>query len=102
MKKKQTLEQCNVIERNGQLVFTLNSEIMLPEEAPVRLTNAQLEELDYRKTVCSVFVQRTEIGHRSASAVQDSGIRIPMRYLHNEEIGRSLPLPYRLQVAAVG
>lgn len=49
MKKNQTLEQCNVIERNGQLVFTLNSEIMLPEEAPVRLTNAQLEELDYRK-----------------------------------------------------
>lgn len=49
MKKKQTLEQCNVIEWNGQLVFTLNSEIMLPEEAPVRLTNAQLEELDYRK-----------------------------------------------------
>ena len=49
MKKNQTLEQCNVIERNGQLVFTLNSEIMLPEDAPVRLTNAQLEELDYRK-----------------------------------------------------
>ena len=49
MKKNQTLEQCNVIERNGQLVFTLNSEMMLPEEAPVRLTNAQLEELDYRK-----------------------------------------------------
>ena len=40
MKKNKTLEQCNVIERNGQLVFTLNSE---------RLTNAQLEELDYRK-----------------------------------------------------
>ena len=36
-------------ERNGQVVFTLNSEIMLPEDAPVRLTNAQLEELDYRK-----------------------------------------------------
>ena len=49
MKKNKTLEQCNVIERNGQLVFTLNSEIMLPEDAPVRLTNAQLEELDYRK-----------------------------------------------------
>ena len=31
------------------MVFTLNSEIMLPEEAPARLTNAQLEELDYRK-----------------------------------------------------
>ena len=49
VKTKSTLEQCNVIERNGQLVFTLNSEIMLPEDAPVRLTNAQLEELDYRK-----------------------------------------------------
>ena len=46
---KTTQEQCTVVERNGQLVFTLNSEIMLPEEAPVRQTNAQLEELDYRK-----------------------------------------------------
>ena len=36
-------------EREGQVVFTLNSEIMLPEDAPVRLTSAQLEELDYRK-----------------------------------------------------
>ena len=36
-------------EREGQVVFTLNSEIFLPEDAPVRLTNAQLEELDYRK-----------------------------------------------------
>ena len=49
MKKNQTLEQCNIVERNGQLAFTLNSEIFLPEDAPVRLTNAQLEELDYRK-----------------------------------------------------
>ena len=29
-------------ERDGQVVITLNSEIMLPEDAPVRLTNAQL------------------------------------------------------------
>ena len=49
MKKNKTLYQCNVIERNGQQVFTLNSEVFIPEEAPVRLTNAQLEELDYRK-----------------------------------------------------
>ena len=49
MKKTITQGQCNVVERNGQLVFTLNSEIMLPEDAPVRLTNAQLEELEYRK-----------------------------------------------------
>ena len=36
-------------ERHGQVVIALNSEIMLPEDAPVRLTSAQLEELDYRK-----------------------------------------------------
>jgi transposase len=36
-------------EREGQVVFTLNSKLFLPEDAPVRLTNAQLEELDYRK-----------------------------------------------------
>ena len=35
--------------RNGQLVISLNSEILLPENAPVRLTRLQLEELDYRK-----------------------------------------------------
>ena len=36
-------------ERHGQVVIALNSEIVLPEDAPVRLTSAQLEELDYRK-----------------------------------------------------
>ena len=48
---KQTLKQsqCTVNERNGQLVFALNDEILLPQNAPVRLTSAQLEELDYRK-----------------------------------------------------
>ena len=49
VKQRITQGQCNVVERNGQLVFTLNAEIMLPEDAPVRLTNAQLEELDYMK-----------------------------------------------------
>ncbi len=49
MKQNKTHNQCTVVERNGQQVFTLNSEIIIPEEAPVRLTNAQLEELDYRK-----------------------------------------------------
>ena len=34
---------------NNQLVLILNSEILLPEDAPVRVTSAQLEELDYRK-----------------------------------------------------
>lgn len=39
----------NVSTENNQLVLILNSEILLPEDAPVRVTSAQLEELDYRK-----------------------------------------------------
>ena len=39
----------NVVERNGQLIFTLNTEKIIPEDAPVRLTDAQLEALDYRR-----------------------------------------------------
>ena len=38
-----------MVERNGQLVFALNTEILLPKNAPVRLASAQLEELEYRK-----------------------------------------------------
>ena len=47
--KNITHSQFTAIGRNGQLVFSLNSEIILPENAPVRLTRLQLEELDYRK-----------------------------------------------------
>ena len=49
VKAKTTQEQCTVVERDGQQVITLNSEYFIPEDAPVRLTNAQLEELDYRE-----------------------------------------------------
>ena len=42
-------DQCTVYECHGQLVFALNSQKILPENAPVRLASAQLEELDYRK-----------------------------------------------------
>ena len=49
MNKKITQEQCSVVERNGQLMIALNTEKMIPEDAPVRLTDAQLEELDYRR-----------------------------------------------------
>ena len=48
-KNSKTQDQCTVRERNGQLVFAVNSEILLPENAPVRLTSAQLEGLDYRE-----------------------------------------------------
>ena len=48
-KNSKTQDQCTVRERNGQLVLALNNEILLPENAPVRLTSVQLEELDYTK-----------------------------------------------------
>ena len=49
MKNSETQRQYNVSEENNQLVIILNSEIRLPKDAPVRVTSAQLEELDYRK-----------------------------------------------------
>ena len=44
-----TQNQYKIFAGNNQLVLVLNSEILLPEDAPVRVTSAQLEELDYRK-----------------------------------------------------
>jgi len=49
VKQKRKQNQCTLKEQHGQLVFAINSEIMLPENAPVQLTSAQLEELDYEK-----------------------------------------------------
>lgn len=42
-------EQYNGYERNAKLLFSVNTEMELPANAPVRLPSAQLEELDYRK-----------------------------------------------------
>ena len=57
MKNKITQDQCKVYEQNGQLVFALNHENLLPENAPVRLTSAQLEELDYSKLYSAYSVK---------------------------------------------
>ena len=62
MKKQPKQDQCNVYERNGQLVFAINSEILLPENAPVRLTSAQLEELNYNK----LYSAYSEYGRKPA------------------------------------
>ena len=43
-----TQDQFKIYEREGQLVLAIDNEILLPENAPVRLTSAQLEGLDYR------------------------------------------------------
>ena len=48
-KQSQTQDHYTTYKRDGQVVLALNNEIILPENAPVRLTSAQLEELDYRK-----------------------------------------------------
>ncbi len=49
MKNLTNQEQYKARSENNQLVLVLNSEILLPEDAPVRMASAQLEELDYRK-----------------------------------------------------
>lgn len=49
MNNPKTHAQYNAVEGNNQLVLILNSEVKLPKDAPVRVTSAQLEELDYRK-----------------------------------------------------
>ena len=46
MKNSGTQAQYTAVARNNQLVLILNSEIKLPEDAPVRVTSAQLEELE--------------------------------------------------------
>ena len=99
MKNSKTHIQYSAVERNNQLVLILNSEIKLPKDAPVRVTSAQLEELDYRK-LYAAYSSRGKIGHRPASDVQGNGIRIPMRYLFQSKVGGSLPISGRFYVAS--
>ena len=49
MKNFETQGQYSAPEENNQLVIIMNSEIKLQKDTPVRVTSAQLEELDYRK-----------------------------------------------------
>ena len=57
MKNKIKQDQCKVYEQNGQLVFALNHENLLPENTLVRLISAQLEELDYSKLYSAYSVK---------------------------------------------
>lgn len=63
MKTNLKQNQYKIIERNSQLVLTLNSEIILPENAPVRLTSAQLEELNYGR----LYRAYSPFGRKSAA-----------------------------------
>ena len=49
VKTRNQQDRFRVFERNGKLVFTRNSEGMIPKNAPVRLLNARLEEPEYGK-----------------------------------------------------
>ena len=49
MKQKITIKEYTIVERKGQLKITLDTEILIPKDAPVRLTDAQLEELNYSR-----------------------------------------------------
>ena len=62
MRNNKTQDQFKVSERNGQLVFVLNSEKIVPENAPVRLASAMLEELDYEK----LYSAYSPLGRKSA------------------------------------
>jgi len=48
-KQLKTQDHYTAYERHGQVVLALDHEKILPENAPVRLASAQLEELDYSK-----------------------------------------------------
>ena len=49
VKQQKTQGQYYLTECHGQLVFTLNIEIIIPKNDPVRLQSAQLKELEYGK-----------------------------------------------------
>ena len=55
-------DQFKLSERNGQLVIALNSEKIIPENAPVRLASAMMEELDYKK----LYGAYSRLGRKSA------------------------------------
>ena len=62
----------------------------------MRLTSAQLEELDYRKLYRSLFFQREEIDGGPTGDVQGNGLRVSVRDLFQPKAGGGLSVPYRL------
>lgn len=63
MKTTGKQNQHKTYERNGQLVRALNSEIMIPDNASVQLSSAQLEELDYSE----LYRVYSPVGRKSAA-----------------------------------
>ena len=92
MKNSGTQAQYTAVEQNNQLVLILNSEIKLPEDAPVRVTSAQLEELDYRK----LYAAYSSRGRKSVTdprvifKVMAYGYQCGIFF--QPKVGRSLPM----------
>ena len=66
-----TQDHYTTYERDGQVVLAMNHEKILPENAPVRLTSVQLEELDYRNLE-SVKLEPVRIAERRT----DKGLEV--------------------------
>ena len=76
---------------------------MLPENAPVRLLSAQLEELEVRETVRSVFFQREKIGRRSPGCCSRYwSTAICAGIYSSRKLEEAWSVPHRLQMAAGG
>ena len=53
MKIKTKQDRYSVYKRRGQLVFALNPEKIIPEDAPIRLVSAIFKELNYEALYCT-------------------------------------------------
>lgn len=59
---------------------------VIPENTPVRLLNAQFEELEYGKLVRSVFAQREKISGGTTGVVQGIGTRVFVRVYSSRKL----------------
>ena len=94
MKIKPKQDQCSVYERRGQLVFALNSEKMIPEDTPVRLVSAMLEELNYE----ALYRAYSPQGRKSAADPQVMLEVLVYRYLCGIYFSRKLEEACRYRV----
>lgn len=103
MKNQISQIQCKTFERNGQQMFSLNTEVEIPETSEVRFIDTELEKLDYSKlygglrqkgrksavdakTMFKVIVYAYERGIYSSRKIEEAcRVRIDFRWLLNGE-----------------
>ena len=62
MKTIEPQKDYSIMENGFQLVMPLNCGVSIPEDAPVRLLNAVMERMDYRR-VWAVYSRKGRIEH---------------------------------------